>query len=230
MQSNFKLRRILSILFLFGSLQTITAQSVKDIFNTETPVTYLGIDFTNVKLIGDATADEIEIRDKYFTTINEVVINEPKKYNFQSTFKKSNISNDLSLVMAKNAKTETGKIKSQDAKDDSRFTKETIEQIIKGYDFSNKKGIGLMFIMETLNKTASRASMYVTFVDMNNKKVLFTERLTGKSGGFGFRNYWARTVYEVLESIQKSRYKEWEKNNQTVESTAAKQKYINTAS
>ena len=43
--------------------------------------------------------------------------------------------------------------------------------------------------------------MWVTFVDMNKKTVLFTKRLTEKSGGFGFRNYWAKIFFGALKDI-----------------------------
>jgi hypothetical protein len=36
--------------------------------------------------------------------------------------------------------------------------------------------------------------------------------MTAKAAGFGFRNYWAKTVYEVLDDIKKSKYKEWKAN------------------
>jgi hypothetical protein len=33
--------------------------------------------------------------------------------------------------------------------------------------------------------------------------------MTGKAGGFGYKNYWAKSVFEVLEDIEKKKYKEW---------------------
>jgi len=63
--------------------------------------------------------------------------------------------------------------------------------------------------MESMSKTSERASMYVTFIDMSNKKVLHTERMEEKVGGFGLRNYYAKSIYEALEDIQKSKYKQW---------------------
>jgi hypothetical protein len=66
-----------------------------------------------------------------------------------------------------------------------------------------------MFIMESMDKSSKQANMFVTFVDMASRKVLFTERMSGEAGGFGFRNYWVRPVSEVIEKIQKRKYKEW---------------------
>lgn len=199
------------LLFLSGITQSSFAQKAKDIFNSsETPITYLGIDFSRAKLIGDAGADAIDIRNKWFASINDVVVNEPKKYNLQKALEKSSIASDLSFVMEKNAKADVAKLLSSNSSDDSRFTKATIDEIVRGYSFGGKKGVGMMFVMETMNKTASNGSMYVTFIDMGSRKVLYTERMTGKAGGFGFRNYWVKPVYEVIEQIDKSKYKEWQ--------------------
>lgn len=43
------------------------------------------------------------------------------------------------------------------------------------------------------------------------KKVLLTERLLGNGGGFGFRNYWTKSIEELLNKIQTSKYAEWKK-------------------
>jgi len=43
---------------------------------------------------------------------------------------------------------------------------------------------------------------------MNDKTVLLTKRLTEESGGFGFRNYWAKTFAGALKDIGKE-LKSW---------------------
>jgi len=88
---------------------------------------------------------------------------------------------------------------------------EDIKKHVKSYDLSGKKGIGLVFVMEGMSKTNKEATMYVTLVDMASKKVLLSEQMTGKAQGFGLRNYWAYTVYKVLNAIDKGKYSDWKK-------------------
>ncbi|MBC7902169.1 MAG: hypothetical protein H7Y27_02040 [Gemmatimonadaceae bacterium] len=199
-------------LFL-SCLMTIStyAQTAKDIFNSsETAITYLGIDFTQARLIGDAGADAIDIKNRIYSNINQVVVNEwEKKYNFSKALQKSNIPNDLSIVEARNAKIDADKIKSTNSADESRLKATDIEKLVKEYNFNGKKGVGLVLFMEGMNKTAEHATFYVTFVDMDTKKVLFQERMVEKAGGFGFRNYWCKPVAEAIKHIEKSKYKEW---------------------
>ena len=213
MKQVLSLKWLLAIVFLLAGTQPLSAQTLKDFFNSsEVPLTYLGVDFTRAKVFNDIAANAMDIRDRQFAAINQVIVNEPKKYDFQKALSKSNVTNDISFVNAKNAKIDAEKIIESNSADEVRFTKATIESIVKGYKFAGKKGIGLMFIMESMNKASAQASMYVTFIDIASGKVLLTERMTAKAVGFGFRNYWAKTVYEVLDDIKKSKYKEWKAN------------------
>ena len=213
MKHVFSSKWLFAAMLLFIGTQPASAQTLKEFFNSsEVPLTYLGVDFTQAKVFNDIAANAMDIRDRQFAAINQVIINEPKKYDFQKAFSKSTVTNDISFVNAKNAKIDAEKIMEANSADEMRFKKATIESIVKGYHFKGKKGIGLMFIMESMNKASAQGAMYVTLIDLASGKVLLTERMTAKAAGFGFRNYWAKTIAEVLKDIQKSEYKEWKAN------------------
>jgi hypothetical protein len=195
---------------IIGLSRPVYSQTAKEVFNsTEVPVTYLGIDFSQARLIGDAEAIAGDFKEKHFPGINQVVINEPKKYDIAKALKRSTVSTDIAVTETINSKIEADKIKSSSSAEENRLDAAAIANIVSSYDLSGKSGIGLVFIVENLNKTSAKGSMYVTFIDMASKKVLFTERMSGKAGGFGNKNYWAKTVYGVIEQIEKSKYKEW---------------------
>lgn len=209
------MKRAVTFLWLVaiaGLLQPVFSQTAKEIFNSGTPITYLGVDFTQARLINDAGASATDLKEKHFPGINQVVINEPKKYDLEKAFK-TTVTSDISVTEKVNATIEADKIKSSSSSDENRLDAAAIQKVVNEYDVSGKKGVGLVFIMEGLNKPGAKGSMYVTFIDMPSKKVLFTERMVGKAGGFGYKNFWAKSVYEVLEDIQKSKYKEWKNKN-----------------
>jgi len=198
-------------LLLLSGLAT-QAQTLKDFYNNDTiPLTYLGVDFSLAKVQGE-TAIASQMRDK-FEEINNVVTNEPKKYDIAGSFKRDHVINELSAVnklnTARNA--ETLKVDDVAAMEKDSIKIADIAQHVKSYELSAKKGIGLVFIIDGMSKTNKEATMYVTLLNLSNKKVLFTERMTGKAQGFGFRNYWAYTVYKVLHSIDKDDYSDWKK-------------------
>ncbi|MBX2921378.1 MAG: hypothetical protein KF746_04225 [Chitinophagaceae bacterium] len=209
MKVTFVSARLTALLLLTFLGQLVSAQTLKEFFNSsEVSLTYLGIDFTQAKLYNDMTANTLDIRNRLYASINQVVVNEPKRYPVGEAFVKSNVTNDLRHTLEKNNKIDAEKIIEMDAETE-RLKRSNIESIIKGYDFKDKKGVGLIFIMENMNKATAQASMYVTLINMGTKKVLLTERMIGKAGGIGFRNYWAKTINAVVDEIKKAKYKEW---------------------
>lgn len=202
-------------LFLFGTLTLASlgsfAQTLKDVFtNSETPLVYLGIDFTKARILDDAAANEMEIRDRQFAAINDVIVNEPKRYDIAGAFNKSNIDHDLGLVGKRNLKVNAETIKSTNSSDFDRLKESDITTLVKGFDFEKLKGVGILFVMEGMSKSRKAASIWVTLIDIKSKKVLMTERIESKvAGGFSFRNYWASSIRTLLETIDKKKYKEW---------------------
>ena len=202
----------LMITALSFCVNSLFAQTFKDVFKEENSLTWLGIDFTEVKVIGHTDTELDDLAARQFSGINDLIINEPKKYELDKAFHKATVESDLSFVKAKNKGIDASKIKSVNAADETRFTNATVAKIVEGYNFGSKKGIGVLFIMESMSKTSEKSSMYVTFIDIGSKKILHTERMVEKVGGFGLRNYYAKSIYEALEDIQKSKYKEWMKS------------------
>jgi hypothetical protein len=202
---------IIPCVLFFGILSSLTAQTVKEVFNSsETPIVYLGIDFTQARLIDDAGANEIDIRDRQFAGINDVVVNEPKKYDLKGAFHRSYIDHDLGPVLKRNEKVNAAAIKSTNTSDFHRLKEDDIAKLVKGFDFGDKKGTGLLFVMEAMSKSQKAAAVWVTLVDMKSKKVLMTEREESKAAmSIGFRNYWASTIHNLIESIEKRKYSEW---------------------
>ena len=198
---------VLLTLFSIGSIQAQTP-TPKDIFGTDSPVTWLGVDFSNSRLIGDTAISLADLATK-FESINNVTVNEPKKYDIGTAMKKTHITNDLSVVKEPNDKTDASKFLSSKDADFTRFKEADISKIVSGYNFKGKTGVGLVFIAEGLSKRQEKASMYVTFVDMKTNKVIYAERMEGKASGFGYRNYWVRPVYEIINEIKKRKNEEW---------------------
>jgi hypothetical protein len=86
---------------------------------------------------------------------------------------------------------------------------ETIFEIVNDYNPETQTGVGVVFIMESFNKEEEKGHMWVVFFDIPTKEVLLMEKMSGAAGGFGWRNYWARTYYNVLKEIEKTQYKAW---------------------
>ena len=85
--------------------------------------------------------------------------------------------------------------------EDYSITETDVQKIISDYK-SDKDGYGLVFVVESFNKTAVQGAIWVTYFDIKSKKVVFTTKLTSKPMGFGLRNFWAGSVYGIMKLAQ----------------------------
>jgi hypothetical protein len=200
---------ILLVMFA-GSTQ---GQKLSDIFsNNNQSIIWLGVDFTQVKIMGEmGTVDKSELIP-LFSKINLLIVSERDKFNLKDALRKKEIPYDLGIVNKLNYQTDVAQmITTASNLNSDRINKELISDLVKNYKLEGKSGIGVVFFMETLDKTSEKGTMSVTFFSLSNQEVLLTERMIGAADGVGFRNHWANTVYEVINEIKKTKYKEWEK-------------------
>jgi len=207
------------VLFSQGTYAQTTAADIFD--RSKNNVIWLGIDYSHVKLYG--TFSEItsptgyhqlekgplEIRDRYFVEWNDLVIAESDKYNLEKALRKKSVPFDIRMTEITNSKTNIDKMF---PKSSYGLNEDSISNIVANYDLSvieAKEGIGMVAIMETMNKGKGQASMHITFFDLATQKVLLTERMTGAANGLGFRNYWIKPIYVVFIKIRDTQYAKW---------------------
>ena len=86
-----KLSWLVTIVLFCGINSSAYSQTLKDVFsNSESPIFYLGIDFSKTKLLDTGNPDDI--RNYLYASINQLIVNEPKKYDLKGTFHKGTIS------------------------------------------------------------------------------------------------------------------------------------------
>jgi hypothetical protein len=204
------MKKLLLVLFalVFGT-QGQAQTDVSKILNSDKEITWLGVDFTQLKFIGSATqwkdAGEItssQLRDKYFPAWNNLFINEQKKYNVADAVNRAEVGYATEVTEKAN-NTIKGNLFTDDPDEYSHLTEQKVAQLVSKYDFKGKKGIGMMFFAESFSKGREEGAIWVTFVDMNAKKLLMTKRLTERAGGFGFKNYWGKTLFNALKDTRK---------------------------
>lgn len=195
-----------NILLLVGFYMALSYQ-INAQYNTSeisevNEITWYGLDFSNVRLIGAIGFKNPEkIKSYYFDAWNSLIINEPKKYKLDKFFHKESVKHYFNIVTDRNNLPNLDELVIET---EYSFDAEKVMQIISEYDSGDKEGIGLVFILESLDKHREKAFIWVTYFDIQTKRVLLTERLDGKAGGYGFRNYWAGAYYKVMKSAYKS--------------------------
>jgi hypothetical protein len=201
---------VASLLLAFSTF----AQSKSDIFDPNSEITWLGLDFSGARFIGDRErlGSESDLHH-LLDALNELMVKEADKYNVAAALKRKSVSNATEITTEHNAGLDVLSMISSEGKDHVHLNPGAVEEIISGYDFKGKSGIGMMLNVESFNKLIEEGSFWVTFVNMGTKEVLLTERLTAPPSGFGMRNFWAGSVNGVLTKIKKKEFENWKKKH-----------------
>jgi len=189
-------------------------QTKSEVFDPNTDVTWLGLDFSGAKFIGDRErlGSESDLHH-LLDALNELMVKEADKYNVAAALQKKKVEYGTEVTTEHNAGLDVLSMISAEGKDHIHLKPGDVEEIVSSYDFKGKSGIGLMFNVESFNKLIEEGSFWVTFVNMGTKEVLFTERLTAPPSGFGMRNFWAGSVNGVLTKIKKKEFDNWRKKH-----------------
>lgn len=164
-------------------------------------ITWFGLDYSNTNFIGEKDfSDSREIKYTLFEQWNSVIISEPDKYNFKKFYKKDKVINFLDVIIDRNENTNVERAISNNSAKSMHLSKDTIQYIIDSYNIpKGVSGLGLVYIVESYNKFNNIGFYYVTFFNIANKEVIYTERFDGKAKGIGIKNHWANTVIYVLK-------------------------------
>ena len=174
-------------------------------------IVWFGLDFSKAQLIGsEGFTDPVDIKERFFDKWNRLIIDEADKYNFRRTFQKESLEYDLSVVEERNKMPEADELV---INSEYSLSQEEAEAVVSQYRSSEfTEGLGLVFVIESFNKPEQKGHMWVTFFDIATHEIVLIKKYSGEAGGFGLRNYWARSVYEVIEQLEKG-YKIWLKKN-----------------
>jgi hypothetical protein len=207
----------IAILLIALNAQSTLAQSKADIFDGKTPITWLGLDYTQATFInagesGKQNASDLtnfKFTKVYIPQWNDLFLSEMKKFDVAKAMHRPTVGYALNVTESvNNAITKDFVVVNPSAL--KALTQQDISDLVKNYDFKGNTGIGMIFFIESMNKETEIEGAWVTFVDMQKKTVLFTTYLTSTIGGMGMRNNWADATYKMLKTIE-SDYNKWAK-------------------
>ena len=158
-------------------------------------IVFLGIDYSLVRFsyIDESAAYTI----RTLPEINRLFVTEAKKYDIGKLMGKSVVKTDFDYVNNVAYNLPDGQIISNE---DYKINVDDVLALISKYPDSTDDGVGLVFVAENMNKKNATGSYYVTFFNLKTKEVIAACRKTGKAGGFGMRNYWAGSIYNLMKS------------------------------
>lgn len=191
----------IAILILMGSL-LFPARAVEPL-NSEGELVWFGLDYTQVKFIGasDQFSDIPKIRNQYFRSWNELIMIEKDKYDLMTAFSVNKIYYQMeNTIMRSQERSMDGIVQT----DSYSISEEQVKSVVRLNTDPSVNKVGAIFVMETLNKLEGQASMWLAVFNIASGEILYMNKYSGAVGGFGFRNYWARSYYNVISNLKMS--------------------------
>ena len=190
-------KTFLVIIIAMLSVTFGSAQTMDDVYNAES-ITWYGLDYKNAYFITIMDFPDPYALKSKFSAWNDLINMERDKYNLNRFFN-TDVTISIDMIEKRNEKI---RLKDKITDDDflsSHLEYNNIQEIVNTYNLEGEDpGIGLVFIVESLSKPNAKGAYWVTFFDIKSKKVISSERYLGKAGGFGLRNYWAKSYYNVM--------------------------------
>jgi hypothetical protein len=191
-----KINVIFTILLLFIASGIASFSQDRSKVMSEKSIAWYGVDFSIGKFTL-VTENPAVIVNQYLKAINSLILAEPNKFDLKTFFNKNEVTNDLEQVTERNEKIDPSALV---VSDEHKITLDDVKAEIKKYNTKGKSGMGLVFIAENLNKTTQMGSFYVCFFDIATKEIIDARQMTGKAAGFGFRNYWSGSIYNIMKA------------------------------
>lgn len=179
-------------------------------FLNEHEILWVGINFSKAKFTRDGFNYTQEIMHHYFHEWNLLIINDQKKYDVRMSFRKPMMQYDLSSTTKINKSTRlsnmlTKRIDIQDVLNEGQIC-----EYVRTVEYPKTMKYALTFIVESFDTSTKTASIWVVLIKTESNEAVLCEKFLKKPSGFGARNYWARTFYNVFYDIQTSAYLRWE--------------------
>lgn len=180
--------------FMVAMLLTCTtfAQvNVRDI----SKIDYYGVDYSIAKVIGaKETAGQFKTA---FDGINQLMVAESNKYNVGKFFKKEEVELLLNPTTTNNNGIDGTQLFTTNR--GFKLSEEAIKGLVKNYVLEPKSEVGMVIIAELLQKESNMGNYYVVFFNTQSREILLSRHTSGKARGFGLRNYWAGSIYDVMK-------------------------------
>ncbi len=205
-----KVKFLIATLFSIVTLTCFAKGGKQDVSVVDSYVFY-GVNFSKCHTFGWGQNPEQTLGA--LSEINGLFISEMDKYDIRKFLKKNvdNMDVDVSVKQTLNRDPKT----LETYNETERLSVDTIKNVIKGLELKENKGYGLMIFADFLNKKKQVGIYQYVFFDIASREIVETWEATGEAGGFGFRNYWAKSVYNTLKtnSFKKLYYRGTELGN-----------------
>lgn len=191
------MKKVLLAVFCFSISVLCFGQNAK-VQEDIKDVTFFGVDFSLAKSYG--TAETISQFTEAFQRINGLFITEAQKYDVAKYFKKNVTETAVRQLEDVNQNIDKDTFFANSGT--YEISEKELAEEIKSLPLNEAKGTGLIFVAELLNKPNNQGTYHIVFFDIASREILDTWKASGKAKGFGLRNYWAGSIYDIMQNLK----------------------------
>jgi len=199
------MKKYLTLLIIALSFNAIS-QTTADVFEYKA-ITFYGLDFTSAKCIGSTEFPSgEEMIDIYFKEWNNLFIVGDDRLRIGKPYKKKIVDYDTSIFALNREINPTELI----IDDPYTLQRSDIARITNKYANPKSAGIGMVYIVESLNAKEKYVSIWITFFKNSTGEVLLSEPLRSKGKGRKFDYFWESAIVRLFVDSAYD-YKSWKK-------------------
>ena len=173
-------------------------------------ILWVGINFSKAKFTRNGFDFTQEIMQHYFHEWNMLILNDQKKYDIRMSFRKPVMEYNLSTITKLNKTVKNGELITRNIGTKDVYSDDRMVEYLSGLSLPKTLPFALMFVVESFDASVKTAAIWVTITKTDTQEVVLCEKFLKKPAGFGTRNYWARTFYNVFFDIQSQSFMRWE--------------------
>lgn len=173
-------------------------------------ILWTGINFSRAKFTCNGFNFSQEIMQHYLNDWNMLILNDQKKYDIRMSFRKPIMQYDLSAVTKINKNIKIVRMLTQHIDIKDIISEDEIKEYYLYQSFPQNVKYSLALLVESFDTDTKTASIWVVIVENTTSQVVLCEKFLKKPGGFGTRNYWARTFYNLLFDVKSQAFMRWE--------------------
>lgn len=173
-------------------------------------ILWVGINFSKAKFTRSGFDFTQEIMQHYFHEWNMLILNDQKKYDIRMSFRKPVMEYNLSSITKLNKTVKIGELITRNIGTKDVYSDDQMVQYLSKLSLPKTLPFALMFVVESFDASVKTAAIWVTITKTDTQEVVLCEKFLKKPAGFGTRNYWARTFYNVFFDIQSQSFMRWE--------------------
>ena len=172
-------------------------------------VMWLGVDFSKTVFTQNGFDYPLEVLFHYFNEWNLLIISDQKKYDIRMAFRKPRMHYDLSLITKRNKSVKLSQAIVDHITIRNHFSENQVIEYIKSLSFPNQTRFSLSLLVESFDQKSKTATIWVVVIENSNSEVVLCEKFMETPSGFGLRNYWGRSFYNLFFNIQKKDFLRW---------------------